>query len=40
MTSNQYLILAYIAGLTLLWGYAIVLWVSGTKLGGRERGGT
>ncbi len=40
MTSHHYLILAYAAGLTLLWGYALVLWVSGTRLDARERGRT
>jgi hypothetical protein len=28
MTGTHYLILAYIVGLALLWGYAIALWLT------------
>jgi hypothetical protein len=32
-----YLVLAYAAGLAVLWGYAILLWNASRRLGARRR---
>jgi hypothetical protein len=38
MLSNQYLTLAYVIGLGLLWGYVASLWIAGRSLS--RRGGS
>ncbi|MHC4413774.1 MAG: hypothetical protein ACYS0G_00665 [Planctomycetota bacterium] len=35
---DPYLLLGYAVGITLLWGYAAVLWWSAYRLSRRERG--
>ena len=33
MSGSGYVILAYVLGLGLLWGYAVTLWIRSTKGG-------
>jgi hypothetical protein len=40
MSGNDYLVLGYVISFMLLWGYAIVLWLTGINLRKRERGRT
>lgn len=37
MMGDDYLLLGYIAGLGLLWGYAVLLWLGGRSIDRRER---
>ena len=37
MSSQHYLVLAYVAGLALLWGYALSLWAGAGALRARAR---
>ena len=37
MTGHDYLLMGYIAGLGLLWGYAILIWLGGRSIDRRER---
>ena len=37
MSTNNYVILAYVIGLGLLWGYAVVLWLAGRSVARREQ---
>jgi hypothetical protein len=32
MTSQQYVIIAYAAGLGLLWGYAVLMWLEARRV--------
>jgi hypothetical protein len=40
MSGNQYLLVAYVIGLGLPWGYAVFLWLNSRSLERRERGRT
>ncbi len=37
MTGESYLMLGYIVGLGLIWGYVVLLWMAGRSVRGQER---
>ena len=37
MSTHHYVIFAYVIGLGMLWGYAVVLWLAGRNLARREQ---